>query len=324
MEITKDNIADVLKNEEFKKDILPAITTSEAVKTMIENNAKVQYQSKIDEEVSTIHSKYDDDMFTILGVRPGTGDDGKKIKTYEAIKTLYTELKGLRDQKESLTKDAKVIELNAKIKKLTEEGGGKHIQEIFDASKLTWDKEKEGFEKTITDLQGTTIDFQKKTEISNAVRGIKFNPDTPESIKKMVLENVEQKLMAGSKIQDNKIVFIDTDGKPIIDPVSHSPKTAEQMLATMDAIKDISLKDDNKKGGGADSTIKGSIQTTTVEGKDTKKLILPEGSVTTQTQFIEVAEKALIDSGLTRRDTEWDELKNKAFKELKVAEMPIE
>ncbi|MCK5506856.1 MAG: hypothetical protein KAJ10_16945, partial [Thermodesulfovibrionia bacterium] len=110
MEITKDNIADVLKNEEFKKDILPAITTSEAVKTMIENNAKVQYQSKIDEEVSTIHSKYDDDMFTILGVRPGTGDDGKKIKTYEAIKTLYTELKGLRDQKESLTKDAKVIE----------------------------------------------------------------------------------------------------------------------------------------------------------------------------------------------------------------------
>lgn len=324
MEITKENIAEILTNQEFISDILPSITASEGVQTMITNGANTQYQTRIDEEVRSIHTKYDDDMFEALGVRPGTGDDGKRMKTYESIKVLYGELKGLRGQKDSMNKDAKVIELNNKIAELEKGGGGQHVQDVFDQAKVTWDAEKAEFKTTIEKMQGSSVEFQKKTEIANAIRNIKFNPDTPESIKKMVLDSTERMLIAGSKIIDGKVIFVDAEGKPVIDPTSHTPKTAEQMLKSLDAIKDISLKDDqNKGGGGADPTIDGKVQTTKVEGKDVKTLILPEG-IKTRSEFVQVADKALIDSGISRRDPDWDKLKNKAYNELNIAKLPIQ
>ena len=46
--------------------------------------------------------------------------------------------------------------------------------------------------------------FQKRTEIKSAVAKLKFNPDTPESIKNMVIANVEDQLIKTSKIENGK------------------------------------------------------------------------------------------------------------------------
>ena len=322
MEITKENISDVLKDPVFISDILPSITQSEGVQTLITNKATTEYQTKITEEVSKIHGAYDNDMFEILGVRPEIVD-GKKVKTYDAIKTLYGELKGLRGQKDSLNKEAKVIELNTEIERLKAEGGGSHVQKIFDAAKLVWDGEKSTFEETITGLNESGITFQKKTTIGDAFKGLKFNPDVSDAIRKMIVENVEKQMIANSELKDGKLIFMDSEGKPIIDPTSHTPKTAEQMLASNDAIKEISLTKENTRGGGADSKMEGSIQTTKIDGKDQKSLILPEG-IKTKMEFSEVSEKALVASGITISNPLWDELKNKAYKELGIAKLPIQ
>lgn len=323
MEVTKENISEVLKDENFINDILPSITESELVTSLIANKADAEYKSKIEEEVRTMYGKADDDMFGILGERPGSKDNGSKQKTYEKQKELYSELKGLREKEQSLTVDARVIELNSKIETLKKDGGGSHVQAVFDQAKDDWKEEKEGYLKTISDASTNNDSFKKRTEIASAMREIKFNPDVTESIKKMVLDNVEKELIQNSKFENDKLVYLKADGKPALN-AEFKEKSTLEMLKSNEAIKDISLKSENKRGGGADTTIVGSIHTTSVEGNDTKKLVLPEGSFKSKTEFGIEADKALFASGLTKRDGDFDKLKNQAYKEYKVADMPIQ
>ena len=98
-------------NPTLIEGVLPTIVETEIGKTFIENKSKVIYESKIGDEVKKIHDMYDNDIFESLGVRAGTKEDGSKEKTYEFAKKLYGELKDLRGQKDSLSKDAKVKEL---------------------------------------------------------------------------------------------------------------------------------------------------------------------------------------------------------------------
>jgi hypothetical protein len=310
-------------NPTLIEGVLPTIVETEIGKTFIENKSKVIYESKIGDEVKKIHDMYDNDIFESLGVRAGTKEDGSKEKTYEFAKKLYGELKDLRGQKDSLSKDAKVKELEGQIELLKKEGGGQFIQETFEKAKQTWETEKKTYLDQITNSKTENETFQKRTTIQSALQNIKLNPDTPESIRKMVLASAENEMIKNSKFEDGKLVFLDADGKVSIDS-SYKPKDAFQVLSTMDAIKDISLKDGKEKsGGGADKTIIGSIQTTTVEGKDTKTLILQEG-IKTKMEFIEVSEKALLASGISKRDPLWDELKNKAYKELNIGALPAQ
>lgn len=323
MEITKDNIAEMIKDPTFISDILPAITSSEVVTTLIDNKSDATYKAKIGEEVSNIHKQYDDDMFEVLGMRPGNNEDGTKMKTYKYIKdVLYKELKSLKGQKESLTKDAEVIKLNGEIEVLKKGGGIAHIQGIHDSAIEAWGIKEKGYLKQIQDAGTNSETFQKKTAIVSALNQIKFNPDITESIKKMVLDNAEADLIKNSKFVENKLVFLKADGTPAVND-EYKPKSAFESLMSMEAIKDISLKADNKKGGGADATIVGSLKTVTIEGKDVKSIILPEGSFKTKTEFNNEITKALLASGFTRRDDEWNDLSKKAYLEHKVSKLPI-
>lgn len=322
MEITKENFADAIKLDEFKNDILPLIVAGDDMQTLITNKSEATYKSKIDDEVKNIHTQYDDDVFAILGVRPSVVD-GKKEKTYDFLKTVYGEHKVLLDKKDALEKDPAIVLLKGEIKTLKEEGGGSHVTEIFNQAKIDWADEKKTFEKTILESQGAAVTFQKKTAIATAISQLKMNPDIPESIQKIAKESAERSMLANSKIEEGDLMFLDAEGKVILNKTTFKPKNAFEVLSTMDAIKDISLKDDGSEGGGgADTKMNGAIQTTTVEGKDVKKLVLPDGSFKTKSEFITIAEKALIDAGVSRRDDGWDKLKNKAYKEYNVAKLP--
>lgn len=324
MEITVEAVVEAIKtNPELVSGILPTIQETDVVKNLINNKAEVIYKDKIGDEVKNIYSQFDNDAFSIIGEKPQVDENGRATqKTYDFFKEKLTELKNLRGQKDSLNKDTKVQELLGQIENLKQEGGAKHVQEVFDAAKQTWETERQDLISKLEQSKGATIDFQKKTAINDAIRQIKFNPDTSESIRKMVIENAERQLISNSKFEDGKLIFTDAEGKPAIDTATYQPKTALQMLTSMDAIKDISLKDGGKKGGGAKPTITGSIQTTSVEGKDTKKLVLPEGSFKTQEEFVQVSEKALMESGISKRDPNFDRLQVEAYKELKVADLP--
>lgn len=324
MELTKEQIIEaVTAKPELVGEILPTIQENDAIKGLITNKADVIYKEKIGEEVKNIYGQFDNDAFSIIGEKPEVDENGRAVqKTYDFYKQKLAELKELREQKGSLTKDAEVQRLTAEVERLKTEGGAKHVQEVFDTAKQAWETEKTAFQQQLEEARNQGVDFQKKTAISSAVRELKFNPDVPESLRKMAIATAERQLVANSKIEDGKLVFLDENGKVAIDQTKYEPMTAIQMLNQMDAIKDISLKVDDPKGGGAKPTINGQIQTTTVEGKDTKKLVLPAGSFKTKAEFQEVAEKALLDAGISRRHPDFTKLKDQAYIELKVSELP--
>jgi thioredoxin-related protein len=304
--------------------ILPALAETEALKTLVTNRANAEKELLIADKIKEVHSKYDDDLFEVLGVRAGTGANGAKEKTYELVKSKLAELKTLQGQKESLTKDAQVALLTSQIEELKKTGGAKEVKDMFDTAKAQWQEKETTYLDQIKNATQGKENFQKSVSIKSAFQELKFNPDIPEAVRKALIDNAEAELVKNSKLnEDGTLVFLDKEGKVILNPATYQPKTASEVVESMEVIKGISLKDDSKKGGGAKSEITGSIKTTTVEGKDTKSLVLPEG-IKTKVQFIEEAEKALFASGITMRDPEFNELKNKAYKELEVDKMPAQ
>lgn len=324
MEITKEQIIEAFKsNPDLITGVMPTLEESEVVKSIINNKVDSIYKLKIDEEVKNIHKKYDDDLFEILGERPGQREDGTKEKTFEKLKNLYGELKGLRGRKEGLTKEAEVQRLMGEIEKLKSGSGAEQVQQMFDQAKTQWGATEDGYKDQIKGLEDSRTSHLKETPINQALSQIKFTPETPESVRKMVMQTVKEQLKANSELRDGKLVFLKEDGQISLNG-KYEPMTAFEKMMTMESIKDISLKEDSQKGGGADPTIEGSIITTSVEGKDVKKLNLTPGSFKTKSDFITVSEKALTDAGFTVRDKEWDTLKTEAYKEHKVSELPAQ
>lgn len=322
MEITSEQIIEAIKkNPAHVAAILPTIQEDSAFKTLLENKTTAMVNEQIGNKVNEIHSKYDEDIFQALGVRAGSKDNGKQ-KTYELAKELFTELADLRKTKDSLTKDAKVIELQGMIDKLKTEGGAKHVQEVFDQAKAGWDAEKVRLETERDEAKNSAIDFQKLTEIKNAQNQIKFAPDTSDAIKKMVLDNVEKDLLASSKIENGKLVFVDKDGKPLVNE-KHETKSALEMLNSSEALKAITLKE-TQGGGGAPPTIEGSIIKVNVNGKDEEKLSLQSGGFKSKIEFQKHAEKTLADQGISISDDRYQTLYDEAYKEHKVADLPAE
>lgn len=321
MEITKEQIIDAFKETPaLVTDILPSITESEAVKTMVTNKANLIFNEKIKDEVSNVHKRYDQDMFDILGVKPEDRQDGTRQKTYEKIKEIYGDYKTLKEKKGSLDKDQAVIDLKAQIETLRKEGGGKHIQAVFDQAKLSWAQEKQDLLSQVKTAQTDNISFKKSSVIGSALAQIKFNPDTPESLRNMAMTAAKNQLIKNSKYEGDKLIFLNAEGKPILNS-QYEAKSAVEILNDMDIIKDVSLKTP-APGGGADVKIKGKIETRTVEGNDEKRLILQEGSFKTRLEFNQVATKALLDEGITKSDKDWTQLMDKAYKEYKVRELP--
>jgi len=324
MEITKELIIEAIgKQPELVEQILPNLVELEPIKKTIENKASLIYQEKFDAEIKNVHSRYDQDVLEILGEAPGTKDDGTKEKTYELIKRSLTELKTLRTQKDSLSKDEKVKELESRIAKLTNEGGGKHVQEMFDQAKQQWQQTEMEYKSKLSEAMNQTTNFQKTSEIESAFGKLKFDAKVPESLRNMVIDNVKKQLITNSKIEDGKLIFLDNEGKPIVDPVKYEAKDAFQVLSSIEAVKDI-LEKEPTKGGGAQTEINGNIQTITgTDGKSSQKLVFENTNFKTRLEFNNECEKALNNAGITIRDSRWNDLKTQAYNEYKVAELPI-
>lgn len=322
MEFTTEQILEALKKDEkLLKGVLPSVIDTDLGKELVAKRANIISKENIDEEIRKTHTAYDDDMFSILGERTGTTEDGKKQKTYDKTKELFNELKQLREKKSELSKDEKVKALEDQIEQLKKDGGASSLQETLETMKSDFEKRESDYQKTISELNGNQEVFKKKMLIADALRQININPKTPKSLQEMVLANAENQLIQNSKFEDDKLLFTDKDGKKLLNK-SYDPLTPLEALNQLDAIKDISLSSEEEKGGGANPTISGKVQTKTVEGKDTKTLTLNKASFKTQSEFIEQAEKALAESGLTIRDDDFTTLKNKAYEEYGVAELP--
>lgn len=305
--------------KELVPDLMPKILETDKGKEIITNRAESIYQEKITGEVSKIHSQYDSDMETILGEKPSTLEDGTKEKTYDKIKGLYTELKTLREQKESLSKDNAIKALNDQIEELKKNGGGSHWEKTFNTEKEKWTTERNSLNERLKNAETQQTVFQKKTDIESALRGFKWREDVPESARKALINVAVDQMVKQSKIENGRVIYLDDNGAQIND-VEYKAESAKGVL--MRSLKDIIHNENRGGGGGAPTILNGSLEKSTIDGIEVQKLILNDKLFSTKTEFLKVAEKALLESGIGRHDSEWDQIKNDAYKRYNVEKMP--
>ena len=318
MELTEITAA-LEGNAELLAGVTNHVIATDKGKEIVNNAANVIFDSRISDEISGVHTQYDNDAFEILGERPGNLDDGSKQKTYAFLKEKLTELKTLRGQKESLTKEAEVARLTSEIEELKKNGGGAHWEKTFNTEKAKWLEEKTSLTEKLEQSQGSILNFHRQTDIANGLRGLKFDEKTPKEARQALIDSVMSDMLKNSRKEGELIVYLNPDGS-VINNTEYKPESAENILKSR--LKSVIANENTDKGGGADTVIKGSIETVNVEGNDVKTLKLVEGSFKTKSEFIQVAEEALLKSGVTRGDSDWDKLKNEAYNRYKVSNLP--
>ncbi len=317
--------AAVIANPALMDELVPYAAESTQGIALITNKAKAMFDTNIGEEIRKTHAAYDQDVLSILGDKPQT-IDGKLEKSYDMVKRNLNELKRLKDIESGLNETDTVKRLKAENDKLKLEGGGKMFQEQLESAKKEFLQKEEQFKAQLEEAQKGATDGKVLNDIAVAKAGIKLNPDMSETMRNLALQTAEAELLKNSKIVDGKVLYLKADGTTILN-AKYEPASASEVLASMDVIKEISLKDNvDPKGGGAPPGSGGNVQTVKVEGKDdAKKLVFPTGETfTSKTDFLKKSEKALLDAGYVKGDADWDNLKNAAYVENKVSELPAE
>jgi len=311
--------AELEGNAELLTGVTSHILETEKGKEILTNRADVLYQERIGDEVSSIHSRYDEDAFSIIGEKPGQLEDGTKQKTYDFIKSKMEELKGLREQKDSLSKDAAVAKLNAEIADLKKNGPGAHWEQTFNTEKQKWTAREQELSQRAEAAENRVTDYIKRVDMETGLRGLTFNEDVPEEARKALINSIMAKMNQHSKVEGDNVLYLDEQGA-VINNSEYKPKDAKAILE--EALSSILVTENNEGGGGAPPTVAGSIETVSVEGKDVKRLKLNEQAFTTKTEFIKVMEKALLDEGVSRGSADWKALEAEAYNRYNVSKLP--
>ena len=322
MEITELKTAletTIKEKPEAVAEVLPLIMETEKAKELMTNRAEAIYKEKITNEVSQIHSQYDNDMFEILGEKPSKLEDGTKQKTYDKIKGLYSELKDLREKKDSLSKDAEVTALQQKIAELEKTGPGAHWEQTFKTEQQKWTQEKNGLMTRLEEKEKGMVEFKKQSDIEAGLRGFKFRNDIPESARQALINVAVNQLVTNSKVEDGKVLYMNESGA-IINNSEYKPESAKGVLSTL--LKDIIKNENQSGGGGAPPKMTGSIEAQTIDGKEVQKLVLNKTQFKTKREFVEVAEAAMLKSGIARGAGNWDQMKNEAYQRYGVTNLP--
>jgi len=320
MELTQEQIVEAFgANPELLQGVTTHIIESEKGKEIVNNRAVQIYDQRIGDEVQNIHSRYDEDAFSAIGEKPGVGEDGKKVKTYDFIKSKLTELKGLREIKDSLNKEAEVQRLNGRIAELEKGGGGAHWENTYNTALSEWKSKETGYQNQIKSLNDGIYSSTVQSQITSAKSGLKFNPDIPQAAIDAMFNTVSADLIKNSKKDGEKIVFLKPDGSAIVDG-EYKPANASFIIK--ERMKDVLLNENPTPGGGAQETIVGSISTKKVEGKDEKSLILDKTKFSNRVEFRQVAMDTLKAEGITRDNADFQKLLDRAYVEYDIATLP--
>lgn len=316
--VTKEQILDALKtNPELLTELTPMVLESEKGKQIIQNKADVIYKDKIADEVSRIHKQYDADIYEVLGVKKGFDEEGKKIKTYEFNKSLLKDYKALKERESSLNNDVKIKELNAEIEQLKLNGGGKHWEQTFNTEKQKWQTQIEDYKKQVSELQKQSYNSKIETDIRTGMSELNFNPDIPKPAIEALVNNVSNRLKQHSKIEEGKIIYLNENGT-VIHNNEYKPESAKGILQK--ELQDVLLKP-GTPGGGATTDLKGRIETSTVEGKDQKQLIL-KGGFKSHSDFTQQAEQALANENISTEHDDYYTLLDEAYVRYGIDNLP--
>lgn len=252
-----------------------------------------------------IYGNLDKDM-QALGYEKPQG-----VKTYDFIKTtiqtLGDKVKGLETEKSTLQAQLNENGGNdATIAELRKQNGD--LQHQLDAER---ESRRTDAEKASKELR----DFKVTTALNNALVGVKFKANIPESLRNIAIGKATERLAQATVDFDTygNIVFRDNNGEILLNAKNgNKPYTAQEMLVESEELKDI-IDTGRKKTGAGTAEPSTQVQTTGVDMDGVK----------TQSEANDRIKRHLLDEGVTIGTKEYAERSAKLYEELGVAKLPL-
>jgi len=241
------------ENSEFE------VFTGEEHKTYLDNFSKIEVEKRIGDEISKVHTQYDNDIHAILGERKESTE-----KTYDFMKRKITELKEASGGTD---------ELKSKIKKLEEDlknkSGDEQLKKDYENLKKTYNEDKAAWEAKTQEFM-TNQDLMKiEIQLDAAAGKLKFKEEIPESLRALAIQNAKAKLIKQGKMVEKKLVFVGEDGQTLVNKDNAlNPFTAEEMMAR--ELKDVLGERKVITGTGVKPTI------TEKDGKKSVSISIPD------------------------------------------------
>lgn len=206
----------ITKLESEKSDTDYIFRTKSEDDAFLENHKRSVIEEELPKKVNEIHTRYDDDMFELFGVRKKSDQ-----KTYNFLKEQYGKLK----------KDAeKVADLETQITELKKnKPDDAKLQEIADLQKEIR-RLKTAHEEEIQSVARKNVDASTMADLKVARAGLKFKPGIPEDVIDSYMSNIMNELIKNSEQRDGKTVFLDVDKKALRNTATMAPYTAKELL----------------------------------------------------------------------------------------------
>ena len=254
---------EVLKYIEDKGDESFVIRTETEDKTFLENYGKKIEEEVIPSKISDLHTRYDDDIFAVTGLRKNPTE-----KTYEFTKRVLAEFKTKAEKAAVLEK-----EIGDLKKQISDGTGDKKTLADLEAVQKAYKELEDSKTKEITDLRTQFDKYKDESEIVSASSGLIFKKNIPESAIKSRVKEVINDLTGIASRQDGKLVFL-KDGVPMRNPHNAlNPYTADELLK--DRLKEI--LDTGRKAEGGPGVSSEIVKEYDKDGKITKiALLIPE------------------------------------------------
>jgi hypothetical protein len=316
MEITLAKIQEALKTDaNLRKDLVVTLSETDEGKELLGNHAKAYYEANIGSKVSEIYKNIDEDIFSVLGVRKKSDQ-----KTYDFLKTeILAEYKKIKDSNGTDSdKEQKIKELETQLESFKNNNSDLWKRTHEEAVK-EWNQEKQNWQNKISELETRNLNYIVENDLSMGMAGLKINPTIPKSVVDTYVESVKREVLKSAKVDDGKVIYLKEDGTTWHDK-EYKPITAKGIFA--EKLKEILDTGVPAVGGGAPKGKAGEIVTVGSGSDATKKVVLDQTKFNTRLSFMETLETTLIEQGVSKNSEEWAELRDTAYEEYKVAELP--
>ena len=235
-------------NPDFAKSVLESAKTTKTGQDFIKNHNEAYFETNMKAKIGETHRRYDEDIEAATGLKKPDG-----VKTYDFLGSVLKDMKAKSesfDPTEVEKYKSKITELETKI---SDGQGGDHFKGLYEGVKDDYKKLKEDSDKKILDIQNNYNNQLVSTKLNGVASRLKFREDIPDSVKKMMVDNVISNHLATSKMQeDGTLLHMGEDGNVLRGENAEILSTSDLLK---NSFKDI-LKTDTPPSGSGGPTDK--------------------------------------------------------------------
>ena len=278
------------ENEGLRKALVEHIVSTDEGKSVIQNHVKVQVDETIGSKIKETYTLLDEMSKDVMGIEKPDG-----AKSTEHIRSL------LEQAKQNSTN---LTDLQAKysdLEKKADKGESADLfREKYEMSKQANEKLQSDYERQINELNSKFNNMQIEGAIKGQLSNLKFNESLPKEVVDNFVADKISKLVGNSEIKDGVLIHRDAEGKAIITNTGEFKNTSDLLK---DELKSILASEGS---GGGNGKPEAKVKPNGVA--------LETSTARTRREFIQAIENGLINAGIKRGTSEWNQKYDETLK----------